>query len=425
MTQAISWPEEYAALIERLPRIIDRSRLVVGGFSTCVDIYLSLHEVFGPLKAHLHEAAECASLLRELKHRAVNGVGGELFFDWPDGATWIDRHVAGKNAIGGTAAQASYMLAQLGAQSLTALEDRSAGQLAVLHPDSLVATKSGMVPVSTLAPETDGRAPHYIFEFTAGERLDGENIPRSSRIIVCFEHSPLQHDPEFVRVSLEHAPQAGAGILCGFNEVHPEQMDEELDYAAETGEAWHRAGLPLLHLELADFPNAQMRDATIDRILPVANSLSMSLSELKELTGEVTSPVDAALKLAQTHALERICVHADTWAFTVTRDTAKRELDAIMTGCLLASARAAAGYFAVPRQIPEHAEFRIPPLPVFSESDGWSVVCCAAPYLEKPAATIGLGDTFLAGTLLVLGGSSASGHAPAFGNSLKGGVASL
>ena len=32
---------------------------------------------------------------------------------------------------------------------------------------------------------------------------------------------------------------------------------------------------------------------------------------------------------------------------------------------------------------------------------GWRIVCCAAPYLSKPASTIGLGDTFTAGTMLV------------------------
>jgi len=40
-----------------------------------------------------------------------------------------------------------------------------------------------------------------------------------------------------------------------------------------------------------------------------------------------------------------------------------------------------------------------------SKSGERSVVSCAAPYLERPAGTIGLGDTFLAGTLLVLGGA--------------------
>ena len=36
----------------------------------------------------------------------------------------------------------AYMLAHLGAPALVALEDRSAGQLAVLHPDTLVATRA-------------------------------------------------------------------------------------------------------------------------------------------------------------------------------------------------------------------------------------------------------------------------------------------
>lgn len=423
MTQAVSWSEEYAALIERLPGAIDRSGLVIGGFSTCVDIYLSLHKVFASLQAGSHEHDECAPLLGELKRRALNGVGGELFFDWPEGASWIDRHVSGRKAIGGTAAQASYMLAELGAQSLTALEDRSACQLSVLHPDSLVATQDGMMPVSSLSPEKEGRAPHYIFEFTAGETLDGETVPRSSRVIVCFEHSPLHRDPEFARISTEHAADASAGILCGFNEIHPGQAEDELDYAADLGTAWRRAGLPLLHMELADFPNAALRDATIARILPVANSLAMSLSELQGLAGIAASPVPAALELAKTHSLIRICIHADDWAFSATRANAKRELDAIMTGCLLASARAEAGYFSVPRRIPENAQFNSPPLPVFAERDGWSIVCCAAPFIEKPAATIGLGDTFLAGTLLVLGDSTSTARAPFSGDRQTGALA--
>ena len=110
-------------------------------------------------------------MLAELERRAVNGIGGELFIDWPDGPGWIDRHVTGRKAIGGTSAQAAYMLAHLGAPALVALEDRSAGQLAVLHPETLVATEGGVAPVSSLVPEGAGRPPHYIFEFTAGERI--------------------------------------------------------------------------------------------------------------------------------------------------------------------------------------------------------------------------------------------------------------
>jgi ADP-dependent phosphofructokinase/glucokinase len=188
MTRTDSWPEEYKALVGRLPDIVERSRLTVGGFSACVDVYLSVHEVLGQRGA-AHGCAEGAALLAELERRAVSGIGGELFIDWPDGPGWIDRHVTGRRAIGGTSAQAAYMLAQLGARALIALDDRSASQLAVLHPETLVATESGVATVSSVVAKGTGRPPHYIFEFTAGERIGASRLPRSSRTIVRFHHA--------------------------------------------------------------------------------------------------------------------------------------------------------------------------------------------------------------------------------------------
>jgi ADP-dependent phosphofructokinase/glucokinase len=138
----------------------------------------------------------------------------------------------------------------------------------------------------------------------------------------------------------------------------------------------------------------------------------MSLSELIELSGDGEPVESAAIRLAETHGLQRVCVHADEWAFAVTRGDAERELEALEMGCLLASARAANGYFTTPDRLPDGARLCSPPIPTSLRRGGWSVACCPAPYLEKPAATIGLGDTFLAGTLLVLGGTTTGAGAP-------------
>jgi ADP-dependent phosphofructokinase/glucokinase len=333
----------------------------------------------------------------------LSGIGGELFVDWPDGPDWIDFHATGRKAVGGTSAQAAYMLSHLGAPALMALEDRSAGQLAVLHPDALVAIEGAVRPVSAIAPAGDGRRPHYIFEFTAGKTIGAGRVPRSSRTIVRFDHSALQRDAEFVRASVENADNVGAGLLCGFNEMSPESAKEELDYAAGVAATWRRAGLAVVHVELGDFPSSELRDTTIRRLMPAVTSLGMSLSELAGLTRANEPPESAAICLAETFALERVCIHADEWAFAVTRGDAERELEALEMGCLLASARASAGYFSDPHRLPDGARFHNPPLPPSLRRDGWSIVCCPAPYLHKPAATIGLGDTFLAGTRLVLG----------------------
>lgn len=417
----VSWEDEYEALIGRLPDLVARSRLTIGGFSACVDVYLSFHEALRKLDAARHQSAEGAALLAELERRALNGIGGELFIDWPDGPDWIDRHVSGRKAIGGTSVQAAYMLAHLGAPALVALEDRSAGQLAVLHPDTLVATDAGVAAVSSVVPEGAERPPHYIFEFTAGERIGADRLPRSSRTIVRFAHDDLQHDAAFVRASVENAADAGAGILCGFNEVAPERAAEELDYAAGVAAAWRKTGLSIVHLELGGFPSSTLRDLTITRLLASVTSAGMSLSELVDLTGKSASPELTAICLAEAHGLERVCIHADEWAFAVTRGDAERELEALEMGCLLASARAARGYFAIPDRLPDGSRLRTPPIPACQRRGGWSVACCPAPYLEKPAATIGLGDTFLAGTLLVLGGATASGSRPSHRRKRQGG----
>lgn len=412
MSRDAAWSDAYEALIARLPERVAQSRLTIGGFSACVDVYFSFHETFDRLRAAAGDSAMGETLLAELERRAVGGVGGEVFVDWPEGPEWIDRHLSGQKAIGGTSAQAAYMLAQLGAPALVALEDRSAGQLAVLHPETLVAAGDDIIPVSGVPPRGRGRPPHYIFEFTAGERIGDSPVPRSSRTIVRFDHSALQRDAAFERASVQRAGHAGAGVLCGFNEMPPDQAADELDYAAGIATAWRNAGLDVVHLELGDFPSTELHDMTTGRLLPVVTSVGMSLSELAGLTGGSEAPEAAAIRLAEAHGLERVCVHADEWAFAVTRGDAGREREALLMGCLLASARAANGYFTTPDRLPDSARLNDPPMPSSLRRGAWSVVCCPAPYLEKPAATIGLGDTFLAGTLLVLGGAPARTFEP-------------
>jgi ADP-dependent phosphofructokinase/glucokinase len=307
------------------------------------------------------------------------------------------------------------MLAALGAPALIATEDRSDDQLSVLHPATLVATGAGIVPALKVARAGVGRPPHYIFEFTAGEAIGTIAVPRSSRTIVRFDHSELQRDPAFVAASIAEAPRAGAGILCGFNEIPPERAEDELAYAADVARAWRSAGLRLVHVELGDFPEDDLHALTIRRLLPEATSVGMSRSELADFARDGEPAEVTAIRLAESHGLDRVCVHADEWAFAVTRGDPAIELEALETGCLLASARAASGYFTVPAAIPAAARFLEPPLPALGRRGAWSIACCAAPWLEKPAATIGLGDTFLAGTLLVLGGTpqeTARGAAP-------------
>jgi len=400
------WHQDYRDLIRRLPAYAGNARLAICGLATCVDAYVRLDQAEALLSAET--GTPQAELARELFRRAAAGVGGELRMDWPGGDTWIEKNLRISSwGLGGTGAQAAQTLATVGAPTLMSLGDRGSRQLSVIHPEIQIAGNSGLIKCGDL-PESEALKPaHYIFEFTIGVKV-GSVIPRrSTRTIVRFADDSLDNDPDFVRESIAAATTAGAGIVCGFNGVASQRLETAVAETQTLIHAWKDRGLKTIHLELGDYSSARSRDSVLKSLVRDITSLGMNHSELRGLCDGSPNPIDRACELSAAFNLSRLCVHADTWALAVTRDNPEQELEALMMGCLLASSRAAVGYVNVPQRLPEGAQFIEPPLPVWKQHNGWFVVCCPAPYLIAPVATIGLGDTFLAGTLLVLGAESA------------------
>ena len=392
-----SWKDRYHSLVPRLGDLAGRMPLTLCGLATCTDAYLRLAEA-GPLFAA--QSGKAASLAKALQQRAANGIGGELFFDWPEAEDWITENLPiSKWGLGGTGAQAAQTLALLGARALITLQDRSQRQLSVIHPDVFVATQQGLEKCSSLEGSGPKKPAHYIFEFNAGEVAGDQRAKRSTRVIVRFADDPLDRDPAFVRESIARAGQAGSAVICGYNEVAKASLTAELEYTKNLLSAWRAQGLAKIHLEVGGYEELSLRDQVLSALAPLISSLGMSHSELCEFgSGDVATE---AANLRTALGLNRICVHADAWALSVTNRDSEPELESLMCGCLVASCRAAQGQISFPTGVPPDAVFLDPPYPPISQQNGSTLVCCPGPYLEQPKATIGLGDTFLAGTLLV------------------------
>jgi ADP-dependent phosphofructokinase/glucokinase len=405
----VNWHECYGDFLGKLPDFVGQARLTICGLATCVDGYVRLGEAEALITAE--NGTPAAALARELFRRAASGIGGEFRMNWPEGATWLENNVGFLRwGVGGTGAQAAQTLAILGAPALMSLEDRSARQLSVIHPDVYIATTVGKTRRGDL-PVTEGQKPaHYIFEFTAGIKA-GPVVPRrSSRTIVRFSNDSLDNDPEFARESIAAAATAGAAIVCGFNEVADQALEQAVAEGMNLVQAWRDRGLEIVHLELGDYPAAPARDLVLKRFGGAITSLGMNHSELNALCGGSRDVVREACELSERLDLSRLCIHADAWAICITKDDPERELEALKCGCLLAACRAEKGQPCRPSQTPAKAIFSNPPGEMFSKRGRYSVVCCASPHLERPTATIGLGDTFLAGTLLILGGRGPTGQ---------------
>src|SRR4029079_3973366 len=130
------WQGHYQELIRDIPRIAATSPLMLFGLSACVDARVFAHEL-DPLFAS--GVPQSVAFGEMVQHRARRRIGGEVRIDWPEGPTFLAKHVPITYALGGTGPQAAWSLAAIGAPAVIALEDRSAPKLKQVHPDILIA----------------------------------------------------------------------------------------------------------------------------------------------------------------------------------------------------------------------------------------------------------------------------------------------
>lgn len=396
-----SWLSSYAASIADLPRLAAAAPLLLAGMGACVDAVVPLAEL---AKLDLDRAPlEAAQLVSTLCARAAQGIGGEIRFDWAQGPTWLRSHLPLRLALGGTAPQAAWALSVLGAPVLLALADRSKTILSVLPNGVGVASGGRICRPQELAPANEPRPEIFIFEFTAGSSIGAIVPPRSSRVITRFADLGLEHDAEFIALSTRMAGRAGAALISGFSAVDFAQIDFELDAVRGMVGEWRAAGLKTIHLELATYADMRVLRKVLAAIPGAFTSLGMSESEFVTQAAETEATPNAMAEFAERLGVDRLCVHADRWAAAVTRNNAETERRALLAGCLIAASRAAAGRPVISPGLPVGAKFAALPFAETLALGERYFVAVASPYIVAPASTLGLGDTFTAGCLLVFG----------------------
>jgi len=399
---SIDWAGAYDRLAAEVPAIAAAATRLVTGFAVCLDRRIDLHAV-APILAERSEAG-ARRLFAELMARAKAGRGGEMLVDdWPNGAAFFDPHtLPGGMAIGGTSAQAAWTLAAIGAPSLLALGEVGPEELAALHAGiGLAESDTAVGSPKRRWPALRDKPAHYIIEYTAGRPLPGFVAERSTRIIVRFADEALHEDAMFDRWVAANGRQLRVGLLSSPNTVPLAELPPALARLSAAARAWRGAGLSVVHLELGAYPWPGTLDATLESLAPEVTSIGLNQNELRGLVpGD--DPLAQADELSCRLGVDRLVVHADGWALAVTRGDGAVEMDALAMGCLLAASRAEAGRPSACPRVPLGTAFGpLPAPPLSSLPDDRQVVCVAAPYLESPASTVGLGDSFTAGCLLV------------------------
>ena len=390
---------EYISLAEEIHGEAPNSPTVLCGFAACIDRIFDLDTILRALEANGGNAE--IGLKKRLIAHAVAGSGGEFQVDWPDGPRFFADIQPIRALPGGGSTQVAQQLAIIGAKPLLALERRDQALLDLLHHNVRLAPQG-----QTTAAERSRRpvSSHQIIEFST-ER--GIKAPRADRVILRFSSDHFEFDDGFEELSRSTASSAGAAVLSGFNALASDEFDRALSWSRQLASAWKDAGTPVIHMELADFKSPQDRQQLLEGFAGICNSIGMSAGELEGLApgglaGEASIP-DAMLRIASDLQLDRVSVHADRWAISFTHADPETELRAIKYGCFTASVRARKGYAVKPAGERLNTVLNTSPwLSIMRAVPDGHFVSCPTPYLTQPTTTIGLGDSFLAGTLAVL-----------------------
>ncbi|MEW7009643.1 ADP-dependent glucokinase/phosphofructokinase [Lentilitoribacter sp. EG35] len=395
-----SWRARYMRTANNLKQCVVDAPIALCLSNACVDAVCRLMDLDKAVTSSSPSGAR--DLFDKLQRRAIAGRGGELRCTWKGGPEWLRERLSLNRSIGGTGPQAAAALAAIGVPNLVALGNRNEVLLSTLPANVNIAVGNKLFEGRHVEPTTSQMPEIFIFEFSAGETIAGTALPRSSRVIVRFDDPGLERDPEFDTYSNKIAGNAAA-LIGGLGSVPSHRIDAELSYLKGLVETWRTNGLRWLHLELGGYEDKATLDAVLKAVGGIATSLGMSASEFPDVAYGRTATPEHMVEVAQQLGVERLCVHADDWASSVTRRSAETETEALITGSLLSAVRAAHGTVVSEVKVPEKSRFTETPYTSSRLEGEWNYISVATPYLIQPVATIGLGDTFSAGCILVLG----------------------
>lgn len=400
-----SWRAQYEAVAQAQPDLVRDAGPVVAGFSATTD---ALHRIDArSLGRLLGDERTSSSALDEgrltLRSWVSAGRDGELFIDDEGAASGLVDLVGAPSKIqcGGTAVQACWGWSSVGLSPILALCSRNALQLSVAPERTMVFESGRLVPIVEIDAIDDSIPPsNHVLEFEKGVKAQGIEVKRSSRITVVFRRKRLQLDHDFFAHAAEHV-SGGVGLVSGLNGLG-RRREEVVPLIAHAARGWQEHGARLVHLELAEYSGSEELAEVLDLLGGAVTSVGMNADELARLVGS-GSPPKLAGEFALAHRLERVVVHGDRWALSVHRGDPGRERLGLLAGCLAAASRAERGSPSAIWSVPEAAKFADPDLNSWNH-DGLRTTIVSSPYLASPRSTIGLGDTFVSGDLLVHSG---------------------
>ncbi|NPV52996.1 MAG: hypothetical protein HPY71_05685 [Firmicutes bacterium] len=164
--------------------------------------------------------------------------------------------------------------------------------------------------------------------------------------------SSFEIDGDFIDYVLNHAPAISSLLVTGFNALRAdEDWVDRVDRVAEfVREFRSRNAGALIHLEEGDTRCGEGRRYMIEHLYRMVDSVGMNEDEFRDITGvqadrDPVRSVETLMGLLEAYGLKRVNLHTRDFSLSATRLDPEKEQRAQLVASLLAANRARTGAF--------------------------------------------------------------------------------
>ncbi len=425
--------QEYLQLVpDKIRRCEETGRRAVLAYASNLDVLVRWNcESFNRFLAEylkeepsFQEGDEIASeedLARILSYFVIHGLGGEVDITSRKVIDVLTEYFDVEYGLGGTCAQGAAALGSMGIPVLVHITDCSKDVIRQMSGIRIEAVKHGRaVPVETCVSGEEALC-HFIVQFTKDDviRVFGKEykVRLSNRLIMGYDtvHKVLPVEEEFLAYCEKNAKDICSYDISGFNAITDRKiMQERLERLAVHYRSVKEKNPDCrIYFESAHFINNEIREYTYQTLAEVIDIMGMNEEELVDLTrtrgyAVDKDSLDSILKgleeLIKVYPVHGFVVHSKDYALYFGKDMPGTDIEQGLTlGNLVSGTRARTGRYGSVSDCRETLKLELSGtgLAFAKELEGYhlpyKVVLVPSRYMEKPATTIGLGDSFVAG----------------------------
>lgn len=433
----MSYQDRYREYLDLVPERIERCRQTgqrpvlaytsnldaivkwdADSFNRLLDKYLKEEPSFREEES-VHNMEDFA---RIVSYFAINGYGGEVDIESQEVIDTLGQYFEIGYGLGGTCAQGTAALAEMGFPTLVHITDRSQEVIGDwMNADHIwTVNRSGLVPLSE---HISGEAPliHVIMQYTKGDIIKARGteyeVKLSNRLIMGYDqvHKVMPVESSFLEYCEAHADKIYSYDISGFNAIlDMDVMKERLSELSTHYQAVKKKNPECaIYFESAHFISSSIREYTYSVLTEYMHIMGMNEEELVDLTEKmqhqvdkdrIESVIEGLDYLLDIYPVTGIIMHSKDYSLYYGGEMPGVNLEMSLTlGNLMSGTRARIGRYGTWDDC--LATLELPLSEIGVEFAGrlkemalkHQAILVPSRYMEKPKSTIGLGDTFVAG----------------------------